>query len=203
MGRSKRLVLGCLSLVVLCGAVIMFTPTAKQAEATGLFGKLKKDKCDEPPTWGEMIHGKKRWVTKWDGGGFCDRQTGLVWEAAPEFLEPPGERTWSDATFYCINRIVEGDKGQKGWRLPSVAELASLVDTRSTLCAAGGPCLPDGNPFGDLVRSAPYWSASTDADLSSNAWRVTMGRGLVLNDFSKDETAQAWCVRGATDTVVY
>ena len=108
---------------------------------------------------------------------YCDRQTGLVWDAAPEFFEEDARLDWDDARRYCANTRSEPWNGQKGGRLPSMAELASMVDTTSTLCADGGPCLPDGQPFGDHVHRALYWSASTSADFSGDAWNVTFDDG--------------------------
>ena len=67
---SKRILFGILSVVVLFGVVGLLTPPAEQAAATGFFGKFKKGKCDVPPTWGEIIHGTKRWVKKWGGAAY-------------------------------------------------------------------------------------------------------------------------------------
>src|SRR6266581_4918373 len=50
-----------------------------------------------------------------------DNETGLVWEQSPATTT----HTWAAARFQCTDRTVGG---RKGWRLPSVHELASLVD---------------------------------------------------------------------------
>ena len=163
--------------------------------------------CAVPPTWGGVIPGDERFVPTFvDGEGvthaYCDRQTGNVWDAAPEFFEGDNRPTWNSARDYCANNRTAPWLGQKGGRLPTIAELASLVDTDSDLCTGGGPCLPDGHPFGDHVHSAFYWSASTRAVTPANAWFVNFGFGDLGGD-GKGGKEQAWCVRGAMDADAY
>ena len=60
-------------------------------------------------------------------GAVLDKNTGLVWEQAPDATV----RVWSSisqplgARNYCVNKNVGGTRG---WRLPSMAELESLID---------------------------------------------------------------------------
>ena len=179
----------------------LLTPSGHQAEATGFFfDKFKRDKCDVPPTWAEIIRGKKRWVKAWDGAAYCDRETGLVWEA-----EPVGfgiAESWEEARDHCINRIVGADTGQKGWRLPAIPELASLVDTSSSTCP--GVCLPDGHPF-TVTFFGFYWSSSAVADPENvlvRAWEVALNTGEVVR-LNQGNVNSAWCVRGAMQESAY
>ena len=71
------------------------------------------------------------------GEAVLDKNTGLVWEQSPLTTT----HTWSLARFQCTGRTV-GD--QRGWWLPSVHELASLLDPTNP---GGNPDLPDGHPF--------------------------------------------------------
>ena len=50
-----------------------------------------------------------------------DRETGLVWELAPDAAEV----IWSVAKTICYNKI-RGER--KGWRLSTIEEVSSLVD---------------------------------------------------------------------------
>ncbi|MBK6395800.1 MAG: DUF1566 domain-containing protein [Betaproteobacteria bacterium] len=59
--------------------------------------------------------------------------------------------SWYNLADACAMRAIGG---RRGWRLPSVHELASLVDP-----AATNPALPSGHPFLN-VQSGIYWSAA-------------------------------------------
>jgi len=200
MRMSKRLLMGLISVVFLFGVVGLLTPTKNHAT---YFDTFKKDKCDVPPTWGDIIYGKKRWVKKWRGAAYCDRMTGLVWDGKPSSQA----MTWGGAQLHCLNRTLEGDKGKKGWRMASAPELASLVDTGSSSCQTGGGCLPDGNPFTN-VQLSPYWATSTFPGNPMQAWFVGFDIGNVdcfLSTEINDDpiTLPAWCVRGAPHADVY
>jgi len=113
-----------------------------------------------------------------------DKETQLVWETTPQ----TAPAMWEFARFDCINKTTGG---RKGWRLPSIHELASLVDPNNPV---GNPDLPPGHPFTN-VQSANYWSASTNAVHPSNAWNVNFFIGDV-NTGDKTVSLQLWCVRG-------
>lgn len=119
-----------------------------------------------------------------------DNNTGLVWEQSPQGVPA----TWSNARFTCANKTVGG---QKGWRLPSFPELASLVDPS----VSPGPTLPAGHPFTGVL-SAGYWSAATDAENPTNAWVVHFGFGDV-DDSNKTDGFQVWCVGGGMNADQY
>jgi len=117
-----------------------------------------------------------------------DKNTGLVWEQAPLTFT----RTWAGAVGHCLGKNVGGTRG---WRLPSVAELASLID----------PSLPE--PFVPAsvftgVQSASYWSAASLADAPAFAWSVIFVGGFADPD-DKDFTYFVWCVRGPTQESAY
>jgi hypothetical protein len=120
-----------------------------------------------------------------------DNNTGLVWEKSPQTAAV----TWNGARFTCINKNIGG---QKGWRLPSIPDLASLIDPS---VASPGPTLPSGHPFNN-VQSAGYWSATTSAEDSSNAWFAYYGLGFVDND-GKTLSGHVWCVRGGMNADAY
>jgi hypothetical protein len=121
-----------------------------------------------------------------------DRETGLVWEKSPSTVP----QDWSTARATCINKNVGG---RKGWRLPAVPELSSLIDPT----VASGPTLPVGHPFQN-AHSAFYWSATTDALTTADAWVVIFTNSLVdhvLKTFSN--SVLTWCVRGGMNADIY
>lgn len=146
-----------------------------------------------PPNWDKALPSAQRFVllTALNNDAVRDNNTGLVWEKSPQ----TATATWNGARFTCINKNVGG---QKGWRLPSIPDLASLIDPS---VAPPGPTLPSGHPFTN-IQSAGYWSATTSAEDASDAWFVYFGRGFVDHD-SKTHTGHAWCVRGGMTADAY
>jgi hypothetical protein len=144
------------------------------------------------PPWDRTLPSSTRFVVLSDmeGEAVLDRETGIVWQAS--LL---GSTVWGGARHSCANSAV-GNK--KGWRLPSFAELASLIDPSVPI---PGPKLPPGHPFTN-VQSGPYWSASTNAVNPANAWLVDFGNGGVTTT-AKTETLLVWCVRGGMNADEY
>ena len=164
-----------------------------------------------PPSKSETLHS---WDTKIDDatkrfrvlGDFnneavLDRETGLVWERSPLTTT----HQWSRARHQCTNRTTGG---RRGWRLPSVHELATLLDPNNP---EGNPDLPAGHPFDPTaVQSATYWSATTDANRPADvAAFILPGVWIVNFDIFPpdidDPTSSffVWCVRGGMNADAY
>jgi Protein of unknown function (DUF1566) len=111
-----------------------------------------------------------------------DQETGLVWEQSPD----TNVQDWLNAQARCNTKTVGN---RQGWRLPTLQELASLVEPGVRF----GPTLP-ANPFTN-VRESIYWSATTAASDPAIAWFVNFDDGQVAN-VSKSEAHFVWCVRG-------
>jgi Protein of unknown function (DUF1566) len=116
-----------------------------------------------------------------------DRETGLVWERSPSTTV----YVWQDASDQCITKTVGN---RKGWRLPTIQELTSLIDPTAP---PPGPTLPVGHPFQN-VQMSNYWSASTYASDSRDAWIVQFGIGVSdgVKAIYKIAPLYVWCVRG-------
>jgi hypothetical protein len=112
-----------------------------------------------------------------------DRETGLVWEQSPD----TSTENWGNASYHCLN-LAKG--GKKGWRLPTVDELTSLVDPTQS-----NPALPAGHPFSD-VQSSDYWSATTAASYEIFARAVGFHDGGVDAGDKSVGAYYTWCVRG-------
>lgn len=144
-----------------------------------------------PKNWSEFNVGPNRFVrvltNRVGFEGLLDNETGLVWEKGP-FSTPV---SWVSAIIECTSRTT-GDR--KGWRLPSVHELASLL-------TGGFPALPSNHRFSN-VQSAYYWSATTFAGNPTLAWSVHFGDGSVNPNF-KELNGFIWCVRGGMNADAY
>ena len=139
-------------------------------------------------TWDSVINGPGRFRVLRDFGhaAVLDRETGLVWEQSPGTTT----RTWLAAHMFCNDRAV-GNRNRKGWRLPTVQELASLVDATQAF-----PALPVGHPFGN-VQSDFYWSATTLGADPAKAWGADFG-GIVEGGARYSDKIiprLVWCVR--------
>ena len=91
------------------------------------------------PTWDNVINGPGRFrvLRDFNNAAVLDRETGLVWEQSPDTVT----RDWLVAHRFCIDRAV-GNRNRKGWRLPTVQEIVSLVDPTQNLSSLpGGPSL--------------------------------------------------------------
>ena len=151
--------------------------------------------ADPGTTWDEKINGHHRFkvLREFGGAAVLDKETGRVWEQSPSTdffcwttsdICLPG----SDALSHCYQLEVGG---RKGWRVPTIEELASLVDTSQG--SPTTPALPAGHPFN--VQPTPHWSATSNASDASRAWAAGFATGNVFR-VVKTASREVWCVRG-------
>ena len=114
-----------------------------------------------------------------------DKETGLVWERNPS----PVPLEWITAIDQAPNRIV-GER--KGWRVPTVEELLTLIDpTRAD------PALPSGHPFGNVaIFPERYWTATGYVNDPSAALTVRFDDGIVFFGLKNSVFHRVWLVRG-------
>lgn len=147
--------------------------------------------------WDTNKPSAERFTVLADFGGAAvrDNNTGLVWEKSPSSMQD-----WTMARLECLHKAVPAVVGTRGWRLPSVVELVSLIDPD-----------PSGKPIMPVVFTgvplANYWSATTSASsgtsfTASTVLSVDFGNGLVGNS-SKSTPNYIWCVRGPMSESVY
>ncbi|MGA6826178.1 DUF1566 domain-containing protein [Nitrospira sp. NS4] len=144
------------------------------------------------PAWDQKLDAATRFVvlSNWNSQAVLDRETGLVWEREPHSM---ANSFWSSALGLCANHTTGG---RKGWRLPSIFELASLVDPSVIF-----PSLPASHPFIN-IQPTLYWSATTATDLSTDAWFVNFANGLLSHE-AKGLAHPFWCVRGGMNADAY
>jgi len=143
--------------------------------------------CDVPPVWGKTYATADRFVSVLGGAAFCDKATGLVWDGSPSTSPLP---SWQFAVSYCTLRTVGG---QKGFHLPMIEQLTSLLPLLATdLNSATG----DG-PFTGVQSDQNYWSATTHENTPSAAWATEFRFGSLAGyDKTFFNNFYAWCVRG-------
>jgi len=144
-------------------------------------------------SWYKPIPLPSRFELVMNDEAVLDHETGLVWEKAPAGGYTP---FWHDAVEHCYLRVT-GDRF--GWRLPTVEELATLIDPN----AGASPYLPPGNPFVLPAFFPPegvgFWTITTKA-LSTGgtqaSWAVSFRTGTPYSQSKGDISLNAWCVRG-------
>jgi hypothetical protein len=156
------------------------------------------------PSWDQQLPASTRFIvlSNWvdsdfpsGGAAVLDRETGLVWERSPQTKTPFAGYI---APLECNTKLVGG---RPGWRLPTVQELASLLDPSQ----ASPPYLPAGHPFMNVQSgfSDYYWTSTTNDNdgspihglwivrFSSLSFAASADRNAVISHF-------VWCVRGGS-----
>jgi len=182
--QRSRVIVGLLSLAVLVGAALTSSPA--QAQSTGVGPYFA------PPAWNRTLPSAARFMilSNFASAAVLDRETGLVWEKSPT-----DALLWDTSRRACLDKAVGG---RKGWRLPSIPELASLIDPNQS-----NPALPSGHPFVILPFNHEHWSATTNADITTRAWLVEFRNYGAVGENDKDRTAHVWCVRGPMNADAY
>jgi len=159
--------------------MIGFAPHDAHADAVGPYYAT--------PSWDQTLPASTRFIvlSNMNSEAVLDRETGLVWQRTPK----SGTVTWAEAVFDCANNVGTG--GRYGWRLPSIHELASLVNP------AGG--IAAGSPFLNVAQGdAAYWSTTA----FPGGPDVALVRGFPAGGFISGSTTKStpfgleWCVRG-------
>ena len=117
-----------------------------------------------------------------------DKETGLTWERVPEVIAN-NNGSFQTGRTACHKKAIGG---RVGWRLPTLDELASLVDRTQQ-----GPALAPGHPF--LLPQAPtyFWTTTGDVENATSLYILDMRDGVsTLVQKSQSAPLVAWCVRG-------
>ncbi len=186
MKKKRKSILVLAFMVVFSGAGL-FLPGligAGDLEPSAAPGPTMKTLDQIPPTWSQILPAAERFELVMGDDAVLDKETGLVWARNANLYN--GTRAWQQAINYCRNLSIAD---RKGWRLPTVEELASLVDSSQT-----NPSLPDGHTFTN-VQPNYYWSSTTYEGNSTYAWGVYMDNGFVLTS-NKTYHYYVWPVRG-------
>jgi hypothetical protein len=182
MKKHKKTILG--GVIAVMFAAVMSLPgmiSAGSLEPPAGPAPTMKTLDEIPPTWSQNRSGTSRFELVLDDTGALDKDTGLVWEV----IVDASDYTWAEAQALCYD-LEKG--GRKGWHLPSVKQLASLLGNGQY------PSLPFGHPFYG-VGGFPYWSSTSLADDPTSAWYVWFGSKDIATQ-TKTTDHRVWCVRG-------
>jgi hypothetical protein len=122
-----------------------------------------------------------------EDGTVTDKTTGLMWQKL-EVLDENGavcKMTWKEALAYCEGLELAG---HRDWRLPNIKELQSIVDYQAYDPSIDTTIFP-------RTESYAYWSATTYADDTDNAFNVYFGNGHAGGQYAGDNKSINSCVR--------
>ena len=121
-----------------------------------------------------------------------DEWTGLTWQQIPDEEGPAAECPssptcvpWMDAAPFCANLALDGG----GWRLPTVKELATLVDETKAY-----PAIDTAVFTGNDALLALFWT-STETITPGGGWMVAFGDGEIGSFAAENTSGRVRCVR--------
>src|SRR3954447_19535318 len=176
--RIQRTVLGVLAI-----AALAYPAAAQTTTAVGPYYAV--------PSWDQTLPTNTRFVvlSNMDSKAVLDRETGLVWERAPGTFFPffGSQDNWRNALELC-RQMSLGNR--KGWRLPTIEELSSLVTAAGTL--------PAGHPFENIAAGefSTYWSATLVPYATQFVYVQALGGGGGQGSTTQDDVNPYICVRG-------
>jgi len=111
-----------------------------------------------------------------------DNTTGLMWQ--DDTTAASIKLTWQAAIDHCEALTIGG---HSDWRLPNIRELKSIVDRSKSI----SPII-----YSAFQNTLPndYWSATTVASETNNAWSLDFNHGFD-SWYSKDYSNYVRCVR--------
>ena len=106
-------------------------------------------------------------------GTITDNRTGLMWvkDGNSAGCNNGSTLIWSDALTFCENLSYAG---YTDWRLPNIKELSSIVNS-------GGYTPMINTTYFSNTKSNYYWTSTTYAGNTSNAWGVSFVSGSVTS----------------------
>jgi hypothetical protein len=66
------------------------------------------------------------------------------------------------------------------WRIPTIAELKTIIETSASGCGSGPPCIDPA--FGPTQVSDGYWSSSSIVSIAGDVWHVNFNFGAVADN---------------------
>jgi len=132
-----------------------------------------------------------RYVISADGNEVTDCTTGLIWRRCAEGMKIINNVCSGNATAFNSDQAQSWAKNEaltsgKPWRLPSLKELSSIVDSSRCNPAIDTVAFPE-------TPGSPFWSAPPAAGEPSYAWGVNFDYGYV--DYGSEHNSAGYRVR--------
>ena len=205
MSKRKTAMMVLVGIAISLGAPNLVL--AGNLEPTAPPASTMKTLDEIPPSWSQTLPASERFQLVLNNEAVLDKETGLVWARDANWIATnrpdidsdgtagDGRVTWEHANSYCRSYVIIGNR--KGWRLPSIDELASLVDPSESY-----PALPSGySSFFNNVQSSRYWSSTTYESGTDDAWDVRVNNGNVDGNV-KSDFYYVWPVRGGSGPIL-
>jgi hypothetical protein len=142
---------------------------------------------DPTQAWSGKLPTTRRFTLVLDDQGVLDNETGLVWQKSPS----ASLFQWFQIYLHCITQTTGG---RRGWRPPTIAELASLTET-----SGGTPRLPAGHPFTIPALPHSFFSSSAAPGFGTTYYMIDFINGDPVTA-APESTHKAWCVRTGTSS---
>lgn len=129
-------------------------------------------------SWSKILTTDRFELVMENNEAVLDRETGLVWQRVATNVK----YNWDVAQSVCYNLEIGG---RKGWRLPTLAELSTLVEP-----ANDDPALPANHPFtiSGFVLVGPgngladnFWTSTPYSGLTGFAWHIYFYNGKAFS----------------------
>ncbi len=150
-------------------------------------GGAGPDCAPDMPVWGPRPLNASAYLTDNGDGTVSDSQTKLMWQREQSVTEQYGI-TWQAAISHCATLSLAG---HADWRLPTLAELLTLLDFSQKLPNLEASAFP-------ASPATTYWTAVTDPGLSyPNAWYFSFAgsESYAIQPDGIEFTNSALCVR--------
>lgn len=161
--HAKKMILTTLATLTLAATAQAFTPQP------GFQLDLKK------------APGRFQILAEFDDEAVLDTKTGLIWQRTPD-LEAS---YWWISAHQCLTRETGG---QYGWRLPTIEELGTLMDTNNN------NRLPWNHPF-EVETGEAFWTQTGVPDSPKLAYALQFKGYMPIEFFNKNANLPSWCVR--------
>ena len=167
-------------------------PPAGSFDASGPLPTMKT--LDQiPPTWSLALEpGQRfqRYALNNSSNTVLDKETGLVWTWLPVLQN----YNWQSSHDLCRSMIVGG---RMGWRLPTLEELASLLESPTDLGTTDQGFNYASIPTGVFATmTSPLWSSSSSPSTPSEKLTLDLNTGAILSINTNSANTHTICVRG-------